>query len=38
MYWWLQSERRQWSEQSPLYRYKRWRLALRTRDDLSAIV
>jgi len=37
IYWWLRSERRQWSEQSPLYRYKLWRLAMRTGQDLGAI-
>lgn len=38
IYWWLRSERRQWSEQSPIYRYKLWRLALRTGEDMSAII
>jgi TPR repeat protein len=37
-YWWLRSERRQWSEQSPMYRYKLWRLSLSTGEDLSAII
>ncbi len=37
-YWWLRSERRQWSEQSPIYRYKLWRLALSAGQDLSTIV
>jgi len=37
-YWWLRSERRQWSEQSPMYRYKLWRLAMKTGQDLSSVI
>jgi hypothetical protein len=37
-YWWLRSERRLWSEQSPIYRYKLWRLAMKTGQDLDSVI
>ena len=27
LHWWLRSERRLWSEQTPLYRYRQWKLS-----------
>jgi len=38
IYWWLRSERRLWTEQSPMYRYKLWRLSLSTGEDLSTLM
>ena len=37
-YWWLRSERRLWSEQSPLYRYKLWKLSWKTGEPMSALM
>ncbi len=37
-YWWLRSERRLWSEQSPLYRYKLWKLSWETGADMSVLM
>ncbi|MBI3778202.1 MAG: hypothetical protein HY274_04730 [Gammaproteobacteria bacterium] len=37
-YWWLRSERRLWSEQSPLYRYKLWKLSWEIGADMSTLM
>lgn len=37
-YWWLRSERRLWSEQSPLYRYRLWKFSWETGADMSALM
>jgi hypothetical protein len=37
IYWWLRSERRLWSEQAPMYRFKLWKLSWRTGEDMNTI-
>ncbi|MBI5783023.1 MAG: hypothetical protein HZA69_04710 [Gammaproteobacteria bacterium] len=36
IYWWLRSERRLWSEQTPLYRFKLWKLSWSTGENPTA--
>ncbi len=38
IYWWLRSERRLWSEQTPMYRYKLWKLSWSTGENMNAIM
>lgn len=37
-YWWLRSERRHWSEQTPIYRFKLWKFSWNRNKDMSAIM
>lgn len=38
IYWWLRSERRLWSEQTPLYRFKLWKLSWSTGENMNVIM
>lgn len=38
LHWWLRSERRQWSEQTPLYRYRQWMLSWSAEADKHTIM
>lgn len=37
IYWWLRSERRLWSEQTPLYRFKLWKLSWSMGENMNAM-
>jgi len=38
IYWWLRSERRFWSEQTPMYRFKLWKLSWSRDIDMDAMM
>lgn len=38
VYWWLRSERRFWTEQSPVYRFKLWKFSWNKGKDLNAMM
>ena len=38
LHWWLRSERRLWSEQTPLYRYRQWMLSWSAEADKRTIM